>query len=132
MSTLVVWVLVLPVRFQERAKSHQACIHIIGKTVSVMKSNLNFYFVFFALLGLMLLFNPDTNANNLVYFGLIKSMLFLITCTVFLIQMILPLKLECWKAQRGQLFYYFLLLVFVPTSLLYILATLKHILTLFG
>lgn len=90
-------------------------------------SSLLFYVMFIATVGVLLLFSPGTNGNNLPEFSIVKLLGFLLSIFVSLGVLISPLF---WRRVRSAvgLFYWFLCMVFIPTHSIYVFLTVKHLL----
>jgi len=91
---------------------------------------INFYVVFGAIIIVLLLFDPGTNANNISSFSGIKLVAFVVVCLISMFQMLSPFYIKKWSYCTHKIIYYFLLVVLFPTILIYFVSGVKQLMIL--
>lgn len=87
----------------------------------------NFYLLLWVQIGIALMFNPGTNANNVSDYGMIKTLLFLVVCVVCTLFILSPFFIDQWKVYRYKIVYYIHALILLPTMILYVIPTTRHL-----
>jgi hypothetical protein len=87
----------------------------------------SFWILFCVSIVILLMFNPDTNGNNLVNFSNTKLIGFLFAILLNISIMVTPLFWKTWRSNIG-IFYGFVFLMFITVDLLYFAKCLSQLL----